>query len=242
MCNNVGSTGSRHDPFFVRIEHWVSAITHSCAPFCSSPSHNPSQPPRYTSCGESSHFTSSHSLFLFTLFLVINGTPLIGGGRGVGFRGARSTVPFLVALEIDTAEGSFLCGGAIVSPTAILSAAHCVTDSSGRRLMAPTVTVVITNNRDIAPLWRGRGRVTVNPGYRDNAENDLIVVTLSSPIPIGGDIQPIPLASANPRIGAWAMHVVRRRKVSWRLLFLTFSRVTEPRDIHKTMIPQLPTK
>ncbi len=145
------------------------------------------------------------------------------------FAGARAPVPYLVEMRVPLGESvakvlflffffscaplthtcvagggsEALCGGSIIDETHVLSAAHCVVDEGVQ--VATTVIISVTNNRNGRPIWTGRGRAVVHPSYRDNTEADVVVVTLSERIPLGGDIQAVPLAPENPAVGTWGL-------------------------------------
>ena len=85
-----------------------------------------------------------------------------------------------------------MCTGAVIAPTAILTAAHCVTEGSTWRVhwRAPDGTPIL-----IIPK-----AVRVHPGYRPEPSGkavksiDLAVVTLSDPLP--SPFEPIALSDA----------------------------------------------
>ncbi len=111
---------------------------------------------------------------------VINGTPA-----------ALTDMPYLVAL-IDTSRMSQLgtyqaqfCGGALVTPTKVVTAAHCVVDQSTHQVSSPVDIQVLTGqslkNPSTAPV--AVSSVSVHPNYDiDMSSNDIAVLTLASPI------------------------------------------------------------
>jgi secreted trypsin-like serine protease len=100
--------------------------------------------------------------------------PDIVGGTGTN----TAKYPWQVRLEVDTNEGTFLCGGAIIHSRIVLTAAHCLTGATG---------VTTYFGRDQA----SSGGVTSQPygwittdGYNASAfDNDYGLLFYDTPIP-----------------------------------------------------------
>ena len=127
---------------------------------------------------------------------VVNGTELTAGTYG-----------YVVSL-LDAAryakDGAFqaqFCGGALTTPTTVVTAAHCVVDQKSGRVSTPGEVVVgVGSDLSSADLRVfTASTITVHPGYDiDTASNDLAVLTLSEPAagaPIITPLRPTDLAS-----------------------------------------------
>ncbi len=140
---------------------------------------------------------------------IINGQPA-----------AATDMPYLVAL-IDTSRMSQLgtyqaqfCGGALVTPTKVVTAAHCVVDQSTHQVSSPGDIQVLTGqslkNPGIAPV--PVASISVHPNYDiDTSGSDIAVLTLSAPIegvPTIDPLNPAEVAAylvtgSEARTGGW---------------------------------------
>ncbi|XP_029177024.1 transmembrane protease serine 9-like [Nylanderia fulva] len=118
-----------------------------------------------------------------------------------GTQAAPGEFPWQCSLQ---QSGSHFCGGSIIAPTKVLTAAHCV-----ESFRSPSSFRVVTGSTD------SRGGIThvvqrfvIHPGYtgqqRDSWRNDVAVITLAAPIQYNQYQQPIALATSQPLSGTSA--------------------------------------
>ncbi|ADB29843.1 peptidase S1 and S6 chymotrypsin/Hap [Kribbella flavida DSM 17836] len=96
-----------------------------------------------------------------------------------GTLAATSEAPWAVALITSFQPSTQVCGGALVRPNKVITAAHCMTEP-------PSSFAVVQGRSDLA-MDGGRvaavSRVWIHPGYNtQHRRNDFAVLTLARPI------------------------------------------------------------
>jgi secreted trypsin-like serine protease len=116
----------------------------------------------------------------------MGGAPAVVGGGPVG----THTHPWAVALASrahygDRRSGQF-CGGALVSPTKVVTAAHCFRQADPHTDRVPEDLRVLAGRTDLRAAdgqELGVEKVWVNPGYDPMTnEGDIAVVTIDTPL------------------------------------------------------------
>ena len=106
--------------------------------------------------------------------MVVGATP--SGAVVNGEATTASAHPWQVAL-MDNA-GHF-CGGSVISPTQIVTAAHCTEGMSAGDI---TIRAGVTNVTDSSGQDRAVASVTEHPDYASTQVGDIAVITLAQPL------------------------------------------------------------
>ncbi len=110
----------------------------------------------------------------------------IVGGETAG----TSTWNWAVSLLIS---GTSLCGGAVLSSSWIITAAHCLGQVS-----ASQVTVYAGSNTRFTGQSRVASSITVHPGYNSfTYVNDIALIRLSTPLTMSNSIKSICIPSVS---------------------------------------------
>lgn len=142
-------------------------------------------------------------LFLALLGCVacFNIAPRIIGGTQV-MPGSFPDIVWQAGLIID---GTSLCGGAIIDPFHIVTAAHCFKDINTEIVTDPRTTQVRTGtNINVFQTFAGHS-LWIHPNYNSanlvtNSAIDLAVLRINQPIGFSTTVQPIALPQGGPII------------------------------------------
>nr|XP_009934113.1 PREDICTED: granzyme H [Opisthocomus hoazin] len=93
-----------------------------------------------------------------------------------GWEAQPHSRPYMAHLLIRNASHKFECGGFLIRPDAVLSAAHCVT---GKKAVNTTVILGAHNLKKKEPSWQvfHVGHWVIHPNYsKDKKENDIMLL------------------------------------------------------------------
>ncbi|WP_053927797.1 S1 family peptidase [Streptomyces chattanoogensis] len=134
------------------------------------------------------------------------------GGRPT----STAQAPWTVAVNLWRGTDAYprsgqFCGGTLVTPTKVITAAHCVADE------APTDLGAVAGRTDLrrhTGAWRRVAKVWIHPRFGRHLENDIAVLTLDRPMPPG--YTPLPVATGAD--GGLYRPGTRARVYGWGLL------------------------
>jgi hypothetical protein len=103
--------------------------------------------------------------------------------RGTGVDGVG-------ALVIHRTDGAFLCTGSMIAPMWVLTAAHCLSDTSGNMITNSVDETFFPNPSGTLNMTSGAGSFFVNPLYNGavGSDYDIALVRLPSPVGPGVDV------------------------------------------------------
>ena len=126
------------------------------------------------------------AMLLALLALQAQGRASIVGGR----LATAGEIPWQAILLFSPAEGDF-CGGAVIGPTWVVTAMHCVVGPNTQ--VSFTVKAGMLDKNDSKAVTRTSKRVLLQP---DGPLNDIALVELDKPLDFGPTVQAIPYATS----------------------------------------------
>ncbi|RZC36245.1 chymotrypsin BI [Asbolus verrucosus] len=117
----------------------------------------------------------------------------IGGRIISGSAASRGQFPWQAALYLTLSGGTSFCGGALISSSWILTAAHCV---EGVRAITAYLGVVSLSSSS-GRVTASASRIVAHPSYSSSTlANDIALIQLSTSVALSSYVQTIPLASS----------------------------------------------
>lgn len=97
----------------------------------------------------------------------------------------REPAPSEARAAVQVRAGGLLCSGTLVTPTRVITAAHCLTDAAGRVSPVSVVTVGWRpGGSTTITSWAGVTAIDVHPAYNPRTyANDIAVLSLATVLP-----------------------------------------------------------
>ncbi|GFY41941.1 chymotrypsin-like elastase family member 2A [Trichonephila inaurata madagascariensis] len=113
--------------------------------------------------------------------------------------------PWMVALHFND---RFICSSFLISPTIVMTAAHCVQFEDGVE-PGSAFYGIVGNIRREGPETRIQfSEVAAHPRYGTNSEYDIAVLRTTSPVEMGGNIQAVCLPRAGREFDLVYIHAM----------------------------------
>ncbi|KAM6473094.1 serine protease 1-like [Liasis olivaceus] len=110
-----------------------------------------------------------------------------------GYTCQKDAVPYQVSLN----AGYHFCGGSLIHPQWVVSAAHCYKSRIEVRLGEHNIEAVEGGEQAIRA-----GKIIVHPNYDSwLLDNDIMLIKLATPADITSSVSPIPLSNGCPAAG-----------------------------------------
>uniref|UniRef100_A0A8C3NLC8 Uncharacterized protein n=1 Tax=Geospiza parvula TaxID=87175 RepID=A0A8C3NLC8_GEOPR len=122
-------------------------------------------------------------------------------GQIIGGRKADAhSRPYMAYLEIKNGRNTTACGGFLIRPDAVLSAAHCM-DKKGTVKVTVTLGAHNIRRQERSQQKIRAGKWVIHPQYsRKDGKNDIVLLKLKKKAEINENVQCISIAKENERV------------------------------------------